>query len=297
MFRIIFLGTTAMVPTKDRNHSGIYISFENVGMLFDCGEGTQRQLRTAEIRPTTIKHIFLSHLEGDHVLGLPGLIQTLAMSEYNGTLRIHGPKGTKKMFEHMNKAFPFFNPIDVDVEELGPGLVMETDKLRILAHDMDHKVPCLGYEIIEKDRRRISMAKAKKLGLSPGPVMGKLQQGMDIRFSGKKISADEVTYIVKGKRIGITGDTRLCDSVYDIAKDKDVFICESTYAAKDEDKAHEYKHMTSAQAAMVASKMNVGTLYLTHISQRYKDTKELEDDAKDIFPKSILAYDFLKIKI
>jgi len=295
--QIIFLGTSAMVPTKDRNHSAVFVRYQNEGILFDCGEGTQRQLKHVKIKPTAITKIVISHWDGDHVLGLPGLIQTLAMAEENKHLMVFGPKGSKKRFEYMFKAFEFYNEIDLEIIEFEKGVFFKNNEFSLTSHELDHKVPTYGFEFIEKDRRRIKMSAVKKLGIPDSPLLGKLQRGQNVTFKGKEISYKDTTYIVKGKTIGIISDTRICNNCFNIAKDKDIVICDSTFSKKDEEKAHEYYHMTAEQCAKVAAQSGSKKLVLTHFSQRYKNVKDLESEAKDIFPNTLAAYDFLKIKL
>jgi ribonuclease Z len=295
--QLIFLGTSAMVPTKDRNHSSILLRYQNEGIMFDCGEGTQRQLKIAGIKPTQVTKIVISHWDGDHVLGLPGLIQTLAMAEDNKHLMIFGPKGSKKRFEYLFKAFEFYNQIDLEIVEFENGTFLKTDEYMINSYLLEHKVPCYGFEFIEKDKRRIKIAAVKKLGIPDGPLLGKLQNGHDVKHKGNNVSYKDVTYVVEGKKIGFISDTRICTNCKKIAQDKDIVICDSTFAKKDIDKAHDYFHMTSEQAASVAADGNVKKLILTHFSQRYKNVKDLEVEAQDIFPNSVAAFDFMKIKI
>jgi len=265
--------------------------------MFDCGEGTQRQLKHVGIKPSQVTKIVISHWDGDHVLGLPGLIQTLAMAEDDKQLKIFGPKGTKLRFEYMFKAFEFYNKIDLDIKEYKEGRFYDSLDFEMHAHKLEHKVPCYGFEWTEKDRLRINIEKARKLGLKDGPIMGKLQQGKNIIYKGKKIKAKDVTYVVKGKKIGIIADTRICTSCIKIAKDKDILVCDSTFAKKDEDKAHEYFHMTTEQAAQVAQEAGAKKLVLTHFSQRYKEINDLLKEAQDIFPNTLAAYDFMKVKL
>ena len=162
---------------------------------------------------------------------------------------------------------------------------------------MEHKVPCLGYRFVEKDRLRINVHKAKELGIPEGPLMGKLQRGETIMHKGNRIEADKVTYKVHGRIIGYIPDTGMCDSCLKIAESADVLVCESTYAAREEDKAQEYMHLTTTQAAFIASQAKAKKLILTHFSQRYKDTSDVEQEAKDIFPNTIAAHDFMKVKL
>ncbi|TKJ17410.1 ribonuclease Z [Candidatus Woesearchaeota archaeon B3_Woes] len=298
MIELVFLGTSSMVPTKERNHSSVLISFKGNNILVDCGEGTQRQLKFAGVGISKINKILISHWHGDHVLGLPGLIQTLATSDYEGVLEIYGPKGTKEKFKHMFKAFEFDqNKINLEIKEINKGRFFENNDFVLEVLPLEHSVPCLGYNFIEKDRRRINLKKAKKIGLKEGPLLGKLQSGKTITFNGKKIKPDDVSYVVKGGKVSFVSDTLVCKNAYTLAKGADLLICESTYCSDLEEKSEEYFHMTAKQAASIANKSDVKQLILTHISARYKDAKEVENDAKDIFEDVKCSYDFMKVKI
>ena len=219
------------------------------------------------------------------------------MAEDNKHLMIFGPKGSKKRFEYLFKAFEFYNQIDLEIVEFENGTFLKTDEYMINSYLLEHKVPCYGFEFIEKDKRRIKIAAVKKLGIPDGPLLGKLQNGHDVKHKGNNVSYKDVTYVVEGKKIGFISDTRICTNCKKIAQDKDIVICDSTFAKKDIDKAHDYFHMTSEQAASVAADGNVKKLILTHFSQRYKNVKDLEVEAQDIFPNSVAAFDFMKIKI
>jgi ribonuclease Z len=244
-----------------------------------------------------VTKIIISHWDGDHVLGLPGLIQTLAMSEENKHLQIFGPKGSKARFKYMFKAFEFYNKIELEIKEYKEGRFYDTEEYYLTARKLEHKVPAYGFEMVEKDRLRINVDYIRSLGMPDGPLLGKLQQGQAVEFKGKKVDPKKATYLVEGKKIGIIADTRVCTSLFKIAKDKDVVICDSTFMRKDEDKAHEYFHMTGEQAAKVAQQANAKRLVLTHFSQRYRDVDELLREAKDIFPETVAAHDFMKLKL
>ncbi len=295
---LIFLGTSAMVPTKERNHSALFIKYGKEGILVDCGEGTQRQFKLAEETATRITRILISHWHGDHVLGLPGLLQTLSASEY-GTketpLEIYGPRGTKKHIELMLQAFPFDNKIDIKIKEINEGIFINTEGFKIEAYELEHSTSCIGFKFVEKDKRRIDVEKVKKLRIPEGPLLGKLQQNKAIIFNGKNISPKETTYVVPGKKIGIITDTGQCNNCLRIAEDTDILICEATFMDKEVEKAEEYKHLTIKQAALIAHTVNTKKLVLTHFSQRYKDKAEIEQEAKDIFPNVVFAYDGMKI--
>ena len=295
--QITFLGTSSMVPTKERNQIAVFLSYGSEGILLDCGEGTQRQFKIAGISLTKVTKILLSHWHGDHVLGLPGLIQTLSSMDYNGKLEIYGPIGTKKRMEKMFEAFVFDKRINLAVKEVKSGIFFENDEFELEAYPLEHGIEIVGYRFIEKDKRKIDMKKARKLGIPEGPLLGKLQQGKSIELNGKKISPDEVTYIESGKKFAFITDTVLCDNCYKIAEDADLLICEATYSSKLVDKSEEYGHMTAKQAAQLANKANVKKLVLIHFSARYKNTQELEEDARDIFDNVICANDFMKIEL
>ena len=298
---IVFLGTGAMVPTKERNHTGILLKSRNETLLFDCGENIQRQCRIANEKITKITRIFITHWHGDHVLGLPGLIQSLNSSKYEEErqkLYIYGQKGIKNKIETLLDCFESERQIEIKIQEISKdGKFLETEEFEVEAHKLDHTIPCIGFKFIEKDRRKINLSKAKKLGLKEGPSLGRLQRGITITKDGKKITPNEVTYVVAGRRIGYISDTKICNACVMIAKDCDVLISESTYQSKEEEKAEQYKHMTSKQAATIASQSNVEKLILTHFSQRYKTLTDLENEAKDIFPNTIAAFDLMRIKV
>ncbi len=286
-----------MVPTKERNQSAVLISYKNEGILVDCGEGTQRQLKIAGIKLTKITKILISHWHGDHVLGLPGLIQSMAASGYSGVLEIYGPKNTKKIFKNMFKVFVFDKKIDLKVFEVKEKAFFENEDFLLEAMPLEHGIETLGFSFIEKDKRKINMEKAKKLGLWQGPLIGKLQEGKEVTLKGKKIKPEQVSSIVKGKKVAIINDTVPCKNADLLAKDTDLLICEATYSSKLEEKSEEYGHMTAKQAAEMANRCNVKKLVLTHFSARYKNTLELEEEARTYFDGVICAEDFLKLSL
>ena len=293
--QISFLGTSSMVPTKERNQIAVFLSYGPEGILFDCGEGTQRQFKIAGISLTKVTKILVSHWHSDHVLGLPGLIQSLGSMGYSGTLEIYGPSGTKKRMEKMFEAFVFDKRIDFSVIEVGNGVFVEDESYRIEAVQLEHGIETLGYKFVEKDKRKVDLKKVKKFGIPVGPLLGKLQQGKTIEHNNKKIMPDDVSYVENGKKIVYITDTILCDNCYKIAENADLLISEATYSSKLVGKSEEYGHMTANQAAQIANKSNVKQLVLIHFSARYKNTQELEEDARDIFDNVICAKDFMKI--
>jgi ribonuclease Z len=294
---ILFLGTSSMVPTKERNQSSILISYGSEGILVDCGEGTQRQLKIAGVKLSKITKILISHWHGDHVFGLPGLIQSMGASGYENTLKIYGPKGTKKIMEKMFDVFVCDRRINLEVEDVKSGKFFENDEVVLESELLEHNIETLGYNIIEKDRRKINLDYVKKLGIPEGPLLGKLQDGKSITWQDKKVDVEKATNTIKGKKITVISDTVPCKGADLLAKDSDLLICEATYASNLEEKGMEYGHMTAKQAAQLAGRSNAKQLVLTHFSARYKSSHELEEDARDYFDNVICGKDFLRIGV
>lgn len=300
MLKIVFLGTSSMVPTKQRSPASVYIEQQGEGLLVDCGEGAQRQMNIVGIPRSKVKHIFITHWHADHTAGLIGLIQTLSNKDKDIMLTIHGPIGTKECMEHVIKSSVFDQQIHLDVHDHNcttPHVIAQTKQFRIEAVNLHHSTRVLGYSFIQHDRRRVKVAELTKLGVPQGPLFARLQNGEDIEYKGKSISHQSVTTLVKGKKITLITDTLFCQQAIDLAQDAQLLICEATYAASHAELAHSHKHMTSEQAAQIASMANVKQLYLTHFSQRYKDLTQLHQDACDIFPNTQLANDLQVVKL
>jgi len=198
--QIIFLGTSSMIPTKERNHSSVLIIYGSENILVDCGEGTQRQLKIAGIKLTKITKILISHWHGDHVLGLPGLIQSMSASDYDKTLKIYGPTGTKKFMKKMFEVFVFDEKINIEIYEIKSGKFFEDDNFILEAAPLEHSIETLGYCFIEKDKRKINIPYIKTLKIPHGPLLGKLQDGKNIKWKGKKIPLDKATKVIKGNK-------------------------------------------------------------------------------------------------
>lgn len=292
----LFLGTGCMQPTKNRNHSGILLSHGKENILFDCGEGTQRQMRIAGVRPAKITRICLSHWHGDHVFGLPGLLSTMGADKPDKKIMIYGPPGSKKFVEHMLLSFAAKDIIDHEVVEIKDGIFFENEDFVLEARHLKHSVLCYGYSLIEKDKRKITISKVEKLGLS-GPMIGKLQDGEEVMIKGKKISPDDVSSVVKGKKVSYVADTILCEGAYALAKNCTVLISEGTHLDEIREKTDKFMHLTVKEAALLASESNVERLVVTHISQRYKDSGAVLAEAKNYFDNVIVAEDFMKIRI
>lgn len=294
---ITFLGTSCMQPTKNRNHPSFLLNFKEENILFDCGEGIQRQMRLAGIKPAKVTRLLISHWHGDHVFGISGLMSSMGVDKFAKTLYIYGPKGTKKYLDHLFKSFDAKSIIDYRVKEVYPGKIVDEEDFIIEAFPLKHSSPCYGFAFIEKDRLRIDLEKAKKIGLVEGPILGKLQDGQDVIFNGKKIKAKDVTYLVKGRKIAYVADTLLCEGANKLAKNADILISEGTHLSDLGEKTEKFMHLTVKDAALLASENNVKKLIITHISPRYKSIMELSEEARQYFDNTIIAEDFMRIKV
>lgn len=298
MIEITILGTACMQPTKERNHVGILLGYKNENILFDCGENTQRQLRIINFKPAKITKIFISHWHGDHVLGLPGLMSTMGADQFAKKLQIYGPKGTKEHIKYMLKAFLSKQIIDYEVIEIAPekkGIkTLEFADFFVEAAQLDHSAPCLGYSFKEKDRRKIV---SKYIKTIPGILLGELQRGKTITYQNKKISPEEATYLIKGKKVSIIMDTKPCGNFLKLAEKADLLISEATYLQQHQDKSEEYYHMTAQEVGLLANQAQVKKLVLLHFSPRYKNVKEIEEEAKNVFKNAVCAHDFMRFKL
>ena len=300
MVEITFLGTGCMQPTKTRNHAGVLLNYKKENILFDCGEGIQRQMRIAGVKPAKITRLCITHWHGDHVFGIPGLLSSMGADrtgqEEEQVLHIYGPKGSKVYLANMMKSFAAKDIIPFEVHEVVSGKAYDGEDFVLEVQKLEHSVPCVGYSFREKDKLRIDVVKAKKLGLE-GPILGKLQQGQDVTVKGKKIKAKDVTYATQGKKISYVTDTIPCKGADILAKDADLLICEGTHLDEIREKSEKSRHMTVRQAALIESENNVQKLVITHISQRYKEPSEIREEAQTYFDNAIVAEDFMKINV
>ena len=291
---ITFLGTSSAVHSYDRSHPAIVLKAFGEVMLFDCGEGTQRQFIYAKISPMKVSKIFISHYHGDHILGLPGLLQSMSFRGRETKLSIYGPEGLNKLKEAI---YSFgYCKIDFPVEfiELGTETVVETDEYIIKSQIVNHNVINLAYSIEEKKKPRFLRQKAIDLGVPVGPDFGRLHNGEEVEIDGKIIKPEQVLGKPrKGIKITYSGDTTPCEELIEFAKDSDVLIHESTYIDEDKDKADEHFHSTSTDAAKIALASNSKQLILTHISTRYNDADKLLKEAESIFKNTNIAKDLM----
>jgi len=296
MIKLTFLGTSDAIPSAERNHTSILLEYKNEAMLVDCGEGTQRQLRKAKLNPNKITRILITHWHGDHVLGLPGLLQTLAFSNYNKTLNIYGPRGTKEFMKAILRTFAFQGKYKINIEEVEKKF-FENEEFYLEAEKMTHGIPCNSYAFVIKGRLRIDKKKLQKTKLK-GPILKKLKEGKDVTYNGRKYLAKNLTYEEDSKKVSFVFDTSFNKNIVPFVKNSDLLVCESTFGVELEDKAEKYRHLNVRQTAEIAKKSKSKKLVLTHISQRYnKNPKRILDAAKKIFKNSVLVKDLDEIEV
>lgn len=297
MVKVTFLGTAGQIPSAKRNHTGIFLNYEGEGILIDCGEGMQRQFRIARLNPCKITKILITHMHGDHVLGLSGILQTLGLSGYNKTLEIYGPKGIREFMRKLLDAFPFRCEYEIVVKE-AKGKFFEGKDFYLAAEEMTHGCSCNAYSFVKVGQRRIDKAKLKKLKILPGPHLQDLKKGKKINYEGKSYLAKDLTYLEDDLKVSVVLDTTVNSKIVPFVKGSDLFICEATYGSELQEKALEHNHMTVVDAAKIAKKAKVKRLVLTHISQRYEASlKDFLKQAKDVFADSILVKDFDSIDV
>ena len=293
-----FLGTSSAVPSRYRNHVSIALKAFGEVMMFDCGEGTQRQLANAKISPMKIDKIFISHLHGDHILGLPGLIQSMGFRGRTEPLHIYGPKGIGQLNEIIAHFGYFTIDFPIEIHELIEGKIIDNDEYIIECVKTEHNIYNLAYSVYEKKKPRFLREKAIELGVKPGPDFGKLHNGFEVKVGEKIIRPQQVLGKERhGVKIVYSGDTKPCEAIINLAKGATILIHESTYKAKDEIKATNNFHSTSIQAAKIAKEANVEKLILTHISTRYTNIDDLEKEAIEIFENTKVAYDFMNLEL
>jgi len=298
---VVFLGTAGSVPTPKRSLPAVLIQRKGEQIMFDCGEGVQRQMVKAKVGFHKKMKIFVTHMHGDHVLGLPGLLQTMALLDREKKLDIYGPPGIKRFLENIRETVQFVLTFPVEVHEIyEAGVVCEENEYVVQTEWANHVIPSLAYAFAEKPRPgRFFPEKAKALGVSEGPLWSKLQHGHKIRLpNGKVVKPEEVTGMPRpGRKIVYTGDTRPFRGFVKFAAGADLLIHDSTLDDDLAERAEEDGHSTPSQAAKNAKKAKAKQLILTHISARYEDTSKLLEEARKFFKNTQVAEDFMKIEI
>jgi len=299
--RVIFLGTGGSIPTPKRGLPAVLVQREDECLLFDCGEGAQRQMIKARTGFHKKMKIFITHMHGDHVLGLPGLLQTMALLDRQRKLDVYGPSGIALFLECMKKTVQFVLTFPVEVHEIGKeGVMCEEKEYLVEAIWADHVVPSLAYAFVEKPRPgRFFPEKAKKLKVPKGPLWSELQNGHSVKLpNGKTVKPKQVVGSPRmGRKIVYTGDTRPFAGLAEFAAGADLLVHDATFDDGLADRALEDGHSTAVQAAEDAKKAKVKRLVLTHVSARYQNASELLAEARKVFKNTDVAEDFVKLEI
>ncbi len=295
--KVIFLGTSAQIPSAKRNHTSILLTYNDENILVDCGEGTQRQFRKAQLNPCKLTRILITHVHGDHIFGLPGLLSTLSFSGYNKNLIISCPKGSKKIIESFTGIKYLKNNFRVKIEEVS-GKFYENEDFYLEAESMQHGIPTNAYSFVVKPKLRIDKSKLKRLGIPESPLLKELKNKKGITYNGKKYSVKDLTYIEEGKKVSFVLDTLFNNKIIKFVRGTDLLICDSSFSSENKKEAKEHMHLTAEQNGKIARMAKAKKLILTHISQRYDNRlKDLLEDAKKEFKNVIIAEDFSGFEI
>jgi len=303
---ITFLGTASQVPTLHRNHNGIFVRWDTLGILIDPGEGTQRQLLLAGIAATQITHILITHFHGDHCLGLAALSQRISLDRVPHPVEVIYPASGQVFFERLRYASIYKEQATLVPKPLqllpesptGPLLATEIPgaRVRIWARPLHHRVECFGYRIEEADSVRMLPDKLAELGVR-GASIKKLQTDGQLQLGERLIQLAEVSQPRPGQKLAVVMDTRPCATAVQLAQGVDVLISEATFTREHAQEAHDYAHMTAEQAAQLAVQAQARQLVLTHFSQRYPSTAGHVAEAAAIFPQVVAAEDFARVPV
>lgn len=292
---LVILGCSSQQPTRFRNHGAYLLRWNDEGLLFDPGEGTQRQFIFADVAPPTVTRIFISHFHGDHCLGLGSMLMRLNLDKVTHPIHCYYPASGKKFFDRLRYCCIYKENINVIEHPVKKsGLVEDDGKFRIEAEFLDHGVENIGWRITEPDRIKFHKDELKALGLN-GPIVRQLEKEGKVTWDGRWILLEEVSHVRPGDTFAYVVDTRPCLEAIKLAKDAKILICESTYLDEARAMAEEYRHMTAIQAAEIARDAGVKLLVLTHFSARYRDPEVLGLEARTIFPNTVVAEDLKKI--
>jgi ribonuclease Z len=290
---VVFLGTAGSMPTAQRAPAALLVRRGGERLLFDCAEGTQRQLLRSSVGLVDLREVFVTHFHADHVLGLPGMFKTFALRGRDLPLDVYGPRGLVDLLASLKRVVGKLS-YELRLHELEPGDVLERDGYRLATFPVAHGVSALGWSLIETKRPgRFDVEAADALGLPDGPARGILQHGESVTLpDGVTVTPDEVLGPPRpGRKVVITGDTAPSDSVAEAAWGADVLVTEATFSEEERERAAETMHQTASQAAEIARRANVGLLALTHLSNRYFG-QEIAREAREIFPETVVPRDF-----
>jgi ribonuclease Z len=283
----VALGTSSQVPTRYRNHNGYLLRWDGAGFLFDPGEGTQRQFIMADVAVPEVRRIFVTHFHGDHALGLAGIVQRLSLDRVPHPVEVYFPRSGEAFYKRLVRSTIYHRTVELVPVPVGGkgGVVGEDETFEIEAHPLKHSVDTYGYRIKEKDGVRFDKAKLDAHGLK-GRLVGQLQREGKVETEDGVVTIDDVTVKKRGAAFAFVMDTRPCPGARTLVRETDLAVIESTYLDEHKDLAREHKHLTAREAATIAKEGGVlGTLVLTHFSQRYPSTKPFAEQARQVFPR------------
>jgi ribonuclease Z len=295
---LVFLGTAGSMPTAQRAPAALLVRRGGERLLFDCAEGTQRQLLRSAVGLVELREVFVTHFHADHVLGLPGMFKTFALRGRELPLDVYGPRGLVDLLGSLKRVVGKLT-YEIRLVELEPGDALERDGYRLATFGVSHGVRSLGWSLIEATRPgRFDVVTADRLGVPDGPERGALQQGGPVTLAdGRTVTPDQVLGPPRpGRKIVMTGDTAPSEEIVEAAWEADVLVTEATFSEEERTRAEETLHQTAAQAAEIARRANVGLLALTHLSSRYFGP-EISREARDIFPDTVVPKDFDVIEV
>jgi len=295
---VVFLGTSGSTPTAQRAPAATLVRRGGERLLFDCAEGTQRQLLRSDVGLVELREVFLTHYHADHYLGLPGMLKTYALRGRELPITVYGPTGLRQLLSTLRRVFGNL-PYPLRPVELGPGERLERDGYRIEAFHVAHGVSAIGYALVEEERPgRFDVAAADRLGVPSGPERGLLQHGEPVTLpDGTVVTPEHVLGAARpGRKVVVTGDTAPAASVVDASAGADVLVHEATFCAEERERARETLHSTAGEAALVAREAGVRMLALTHLSNRYAGP-DVAREARALFPATVVPRDFDVIEI
>ncbi|WP_329583804.1 ribonuclease Z [Kitasatospora sp. NBC_01250] len=296
---LVVLGTASQVPTRHRNHNGYLLRWDGEGLLFDPGEGTQRQMQYAGVSATDLTRICVTHFHGDHSLGLAGVVQRINLDRVPHPVHAYYPAGGQVFFDRLRRATAFHETAELrphPVEEAG-ALPAEGAPFALEAVRLSHPVEAFGYRLTEPDGRRLLPERLAALGIA-GPAVGRLQREGAIELDGRLVTLAEVSEVRRGQRFAFVMDTRLCPGAEALAEGADLLVIEATFLTADARLAEEHGHLTAAQAARLAAAAGVRTLVLTHFSQRYPDLAGHLAEAREHFDgELVIAEDLARVPV
>lgn len=290
---LIILGSSSQQPTRMRNHGAYLLRWNNEGLLFDPGEGTQRQFIFANVAPPVVNRIFISHFHGDHCLGLGSMLMRLNLDKVTHPIHCYYPASGKKYFDRLRYCSIYHEMIQVIEHPVSKaGLVEDDGNFRIEATFLEHGVENIGWRITEPNSRKFDSTQLKNCGVE-GSLVKELEEKGSVIVNGRTIYLDDVSWIRQGDSFAVVIDTLPCQNAIDIARNATLLLCESTYLEEHRELAKHHHHLTAKQAALIAKEANVKQLVLTHFSARYQSLKEFEIEARAVFPNTYVADDLL----